>query len=227
VSPTRPPYTAIDLAFFTVDNGSAPRRCSPRLGTMPEPHHDRAVTRRIGAAVAVAGVMALALSGCVGAPAPTPTPSASASAKPIFASDEEALAAAEAAYSTFEAVSHDIASDSGRQPERIETVATPTYAPELVQEFAQYRELEIRADGSVKLDSFSLVQHTENDSSSEVVIYVCRDVSGVRILDANGADLTPADRAARTPLIASLRADGPGEKLLVDGVELWSGEDFC
>jgi hypothetical protein len=171
--------------------------------------------------------MALALSGCVGAPAPTPTPTASASAEPIFASDEEALAAAEVAYSAFETVSHDIASDWGKQPERIESVATATYAPELLEEFAQYRELEIRADGAVKLDSFSLVQHTADNTRSEVVIYVCRDVSGVRIIDANGVDITPVDRAARTPLIASLTTEADGEKLLVDGVELWSGEDFC
>ena len=60
----------------------------------------RRLTPRVAAMLGSAGVLAVALSGCAGAPAAssTPPPTASASAAPIFASDEEALAAAEAAY---------------------------------------------------------------------------------------------------------------------------------
>lgn len=194
---------------------------------MPTPRRRRSAPRRIVVFSGSTGVLALALSGCIGAPDPTPTPSSPTSAAPIFASDEEALAAAEAAYREFEEVSQSIASDSGEHPERIEAVATPTYAQQLLAEFAQYRELEIRAEGSVKLDSFSLVEQRYGDADVEVMIYLCRDVSGVRVLNATGADVTPDDRVSRTPLIASLLAEGDREDLLVDGIELWSGEDFC
>lgn len=194
---------------------------------MPTPRRRRSAPRRIVVFSGSTGVLALALSGCIGAPDPTPTPSSPTSAAPIFASDEEALAAAEAAYREFEEVSQSIASDSGEHPERIEAVATPTYAQQLLAEFAQYRELEIRAEGSVKLDSFSLVEQRYGDADVEVMIYLCRDVSGVRVLNATGADVTPDDRVSRTPLTASLLAEGDREDLLVDGIELWSGEDFC
>ena len=65
----------------------------------------RRLTPRVAALLGSAGVLALALSGCAGAPTPTPTPPSSASAAPIFASDEEALAAAEAAYERYRATS--------------------------------------------------------------------------------------------------------------------------
>ncbi|WP_188743891.1 hypothetical protein [Agromyces bauzanensis] len=193
---------------------------------MPSPRPRRFVMRRHGAAITAAGVLTLVLSGCVGAPANTPSPSPSVSAEPVFASDEEALAAAEAAYRSFEEVSALIASESGNDAERIEAVATPTYTVQLLDEFAQYRALGIRAEGQTALDSFSLVQQQTTAAGSEVVIYVCRDVGDVRVRDASGADVTPLDRASRTPLIATLVA-GDGARFLVDGVELWSGEDFC
>ncbi|WP_448811147.1 hypothetical protein [Agromyces bauzanensis] len=173
-----------------------------------------------------AGIVAGLLSGCIGTPAPTPSPTPSAARVPIFASDEEALAAAEEAYRSFESVSALIASESGNDAERIENVATAKYSIQLLDEFSKYRELEIRAVGQTTLDSFSLVDHRSTDDSADVVIYVCRDVSNVRVLDAAGTDVTPADRVARTPLVASLTTGGT-RNLLVSGVELWSGEDFC
>ena len=209
-----------------MDNARSRFDGSFRLDAMPIPRRRRPAPRRNYVVTGAAAVLALALSGCVGAP-PAPTPTPSAPAEPIFASDEEALAAAEEAYAEFENVSQSIASDSGNHPERIETVATPAYAQQLLAEFAKYRELEIRAEGLVKLDSFSMIEHRAGEAGVGIMIYVCRDVSGVRVLDATGADVTPDDRVPRTPLIASLIAEADEESLLVDGVELWSGEDFC
>jgi hypothetical protein len=189
----------------------------------------RSALIRAGAAAVAAASVALLLGGCVGVPGATPTPTAapSPSPEPTFASDEEALAAAEAAYEEFEAMSLQIASESGAYPERVEALVTPDYAAELHPEFAKYAELGIRAAGDVSLDTFSLVEHSQSTEGTEVAIYVCRDVSGVRVLDSTGSDVTPADRDDRTPLVASLLAADSNRTLLVDGVELWSGDDFC
>ena len=180
------------------------------------------------AALVVAGLTAVLLSGCVGGAAPTPTstPTAPDAAEPIFASDEEALAAAEAAYRAFEDVSQTIAMDGGRDADRIRAVATPTYVTQLLEEFAQYEELGIRIQGSASLDSFSLVGQEAAPDGVVVMMYVCRDVSGVIVRDVTGADVTPADRDDRTPLIASLVAD-ESSQLLVHEVEQWPGDDFC
>jgi hypothetical protein len=184
--------------------------------------------RRSVAALAAAGVLAVVLVGCTGTPAPSPTPAPSTSAAaPIFASDEEALAAAEEAYQMFEAVSHQIATDGGEGPQRVESIATSRFLPHLLDEFDQYREHGLRIEGESSVDSIRLAEHTEGPDGAHVSIYLCQDVSSVRVLDAAGTDVTPTDRPNRTPLIAFLIAASPENQLLVDNVELWSGDDFC
>src|SRR5215213_7696215 len=109
--------------------------------------------RRLGA-LAAGGVLALVLAGCTGAPLPTSTPSPTeTAAQPIFASDEEALAAAEQAYQSFESVSLQIATVGGDGAERIESTATQRYLPQLLDEFDQYRELGLRVKGESSIDS--------------------------------------------------------------------------
>lgn len=188
----------------------------------------RAPRRRAVAGLAAAGLAALLLGGCTSAPAqpPSPTPTASA-AEPIFASDEEALAAAVAAYERFEVVSGDIAADGGDNSGRIEEVATERYSPQLREEFDQYRVNGLRIEGSSTVDSFRLAEHSQSAGSAEVSIYLCRDVSGVRVLDSAGADVTPEGRDARTPLTVVLVSASVDGELLVDEIELWPGEDFC
>jgi hypothetical protein len=193
---------------------------------MPESPARRHVRLRAGVLATIAAVVLLTMSGCSGAPAPTAAPAPSSAAAPIFATDEEALAAAEAAYGEFESVSQAIASQSGADADRIADVATPAYVPDLLDEFAQYAELGIHVEGNATLDHFSLVQQELDESGIQLTIYVCRDVSGVVVRDSNGADVTPADRDDRTPLIASLVGTNPTD-LAVDTVELWSGDDFC
>jgi hypothetical protein len=192
---------------------------------MPIPARRRTVRRGAVAAAAATG-LALVLAGCVGAPAATPTPSPADTPAPIFASDEEALAAATEAYGGFERVSQTIASESGSSPGRIGDVATSRYTPELLEEFQTYEDLGIHTVGQSTLDSFELVEQTSADGVATVVIYVCRDVSDVRVIDATGNDVTPADRDERAPLVATLVSE-ESEHLLVDQVELWAGKDFC
>ena len=73
---------------------------------MPFPPLIRTARGRVAASAAAGVLVALLLGGCTGTPAPTasPTPSASA-AEPVFASDEEALAAAVEAYEKYRAAS--------------------------------------------------------------------------------------------------------------------------
>ena len=72
----------------------------------------RALTTVAGVAIG-----ALLLSGCL-PQQPTATPPPEATAAPIFASDEEALAAATAAYAAYLAMSDQILKDGGKDPDR-------------------------------------------------------------------------------------------------------------
>ena len=75
------------------------------------------------AAVALVIVAALSVSACA-PPAPAEPPKASPSSTALFASDEEALAAAEEAYREYQHVSDAIYIDGGADPERLLEIAT-------------------------------------------------------------------------------------------------------
>ncbi|KRC61013.1 hypothetical protein ASE14_08665 [Agromyces sp. Root81] len=184
--------------------------------------------RSAGAALAAVGAVALLLSGCTGgAPAPSPSPTADAS-EPIFASDEEALAAAVEAYELYRVISGEIFEEGGVEPERINPVVTETFASTLREEFTALEDLGLRSVGTTVVDTTSLVNLAVVDGRAEVSIYLCRDVSGTRIFDGTGSDVTPADRPLRVPSQAFfVSSDDDVRTLLVDGVEEWSGEDFC
>ena len=52
--------------------------------------------------------------------------------------------------------------------------------------------------------------------------------NNVRIMNASGEDVTPEGRRNRLPTQAFLiSSESDPSVLVVDGVELWSGDDFC
>lgn len=192
----------------------------------------RSVTNRAGAGAVAAASVALLLGGCVGVPGATPTPtaarSASPSPEPIFASDEEALAAAVEAYEAYSKASAAVTSDEGLDPERIDPTVTPSYGRQLRDEFRVIRDAGLTMTGETVIENAKLAESRYDERSAYVSIYFCRDVSSVRVFNADGADVTPADRDDRTPTQAFLVsvAENP-TVLVVDGVELWRGDDFC
>ncbi|WP_306894706.1 hypothetical protein [Agromyces albus] len=179
--------------------------------------------------LAAAGAIALALSGCTGAPGPTPTPSASTdTAEPIFASDEEALAAAEASYVRYLEVVDKLTQDGGSDPDRVRDVATPAYAVELLDSLQRLRESGNHTVGATRYEDMRLIERGESDGSAKVSVYLCLDVSDIRVVNAGGSDVTPADRAARAPIQAQFESSANNSaELLPSGSESWSGDDFC
>ncbi|RXZ47625.1 hypothetical protein ESP57_13865 [Agromyces fucosus] len=183
---------------------------------------------RVAAALAAAGALALLLSGCVGdAPTPSPSPSADA-AEPIFASDEEALAAAVEAYELYQGASTTILAESGAHPERIDPFVTPAHSDLLAEEFGAFLAAGARTQGASTFDTTSLVDKSEADGLAQVSIYLCRDVSDVRIIGPDGSDVTPVDRDNRVPSQAFLVSNPEVPRtLLIDRIDEWSGDDFC
>src|SRR5690606_24012229 len=95
---------------------------------------------RSALALAAATVtVAVLLSGCV-QQGPEVTPPPEPSTTPIFASDEEALAAATEAYEAYLAMSDLIAQEGGVNPERIESVAVRKALADALEGFSVFRE---------------------------------------------------------------------------------------
>jgi hypothetical protein len=184
----------------------------------------RIVTRGILATLAGAGLIVITLAGCATPASPLSTPTPSAMHTPVFASDEEALKAATEAYAAYLAMSDTIAQEGGINPERIKDYVTSSQYEIQDKDLADFRARGYLAQGSSKFDSARLQQRSENT----VGIYVCVDVTDVRLLDVNGTDVTPSTRPNRLPIEVQLIASvAHSERLLVDESKLWSGQNFC
>jgi hypothetical protein len=181
---------------------------------------------RTGPLVLATAVM-LALAGCV--PSDSPATSApSASPTPVFASDAEALAAAEAAYAAYLKVSDQIFIDSGKYPERLHSVATKSVYRDEAKAFRSAQEKGWRSTGGSIADNFSLESYQPGDPGHIVTVYLCSDVSNVDVLDPSGKSVVSPNRPSRTPFEVSFeyRPSAAG-RLVVGDSTVWVGEGVC
>lgn len=180
------------------------------------------------AAAGLAGVLVFGLSACSPEPAPKPSPTPSASAEPIFASDEEALAAAVKAYEAYLAKVDALTADGGEDAESIREYVTASYADELIESLNALHESGNHTSGRSLVDRTSLVKANETGGFAKVSMYACLDVSGIRVLSEEGKDVTPSDRPERRPLQVDFESDpNDASRLLPSGTETWPGDDFC
>ena len=165
------------------------------------------------------------LSGCASAPVPAPSNTSAPETPPVFASNEDALAAAEAAYAEYQQMSSEIAHEGGSSPERITDFTTGAV---LESELGTYRRMAtdgLHLVGDLAFDSFSL--QSANLESGDVVAYVCLDVTDTDVIDAAGASVVPSERPNRYPLQVSLFHDSSSKRLFVEKSDSWSGSNFC
>ena len=160
--------------------------------------------------------------------ASTTAPSAAATDEPIYASDEEALAAAVEAYEAYSEMSNRIANAGGEGSESIATLVTEDVNEALQAEFAAIREGELRTVGTTIVYGGLLEAWETSEAEIEASALFCRDVSGTRVVRKDGSDATAPDRdviqAVRVTFVS-----GPGNPndLLISGVERWQDESHC
>jgi hypothetical protein len=166
---------------------------------------------------------ALLLSGC--APGDSratrdPTPSST----PIFATEEEALAAATAAYAAYVSVSDQVFMDGGARPERLEAVATGEQLRANVVGFREAAEKSYRSTGGTAFDSVSLQGlFAEHPNGVGIVgIYLCEDVTKVDVINERGTSVVSASRPGRSGYQATFdwSANSPS-RLLLASKEPW------
>ncbi len=135
--------------------------------------------------------------GCSASPEPKPTPTS------LFASEEEAFAAAEEVYREYnEAVNAERRGESDADPRDYLTGLALEGDTDARNELRD-RGLTIDGDGVVASFNEEQVVLTP---SPRVIAIACLDVSGTRVLDQTGQDVTPTDRAAHVALRITLLA---------------------
>ena len=181
---------------------------------------------RIAALILAAG-LAFTLGGCVkddGPIVPKPLPSST----PIFASDEEALAAAEEAYGNYQVVEDQIFNAGGTGEEQVRQYATGDALDAALAGFKKFQSAGYHSVGSTAFQVTELQQYVPfaEDGVGVVSIYLCLDVSQVDVVDSSGQSVVAATRPARQAFEASFD-QGAGSKLILSTLEPWTGAGVC
>lgn len=176
----------------------------------------------------------LAVSGCSGQDpsyAPAPQPGASADrGEPLFATDEEALEAAAAAYRAYYAVSDLILDEGGIDPERIIDIVSDAIYEIERDGYERFALQKYRSIGATSIDSVELQQYSARVAPGMplITIYACIDISATDVVDETGASVVLPGRQTRYPYEASFITQADGTMpLIVLSEEQWIGADFC
>ena len=182
----------------------------------------------IARASAAAFAVALLLVGCV----PTNTPASPApkpSATPVFATEAEALAAATEAYAAYSKASNQVTADGGKHPDRISRFVSPDQLKRELKGFLFYKENSVSSRGTSKFDSVRIESFAgQSRGNFELSVYLCSDVSTIRLFDSTGADVTPHELPNRSAMEVGFElGDRSHEELIVSRSESWTGNDYC
>ena len=165
-------------------------------------------------------IASLTLVGCsTTTPQAIPTSSAVEQA-PAFSSDEEALAAAQAAYSEYLSVSDQIAGDGGANPERLEQVVDKELLPSELSTLSLFADHGIHLQGQSNFDS----AHLQGITANEVSMYLCLDTSNAQLLDAQGEVKSVSQ--TRFPMVVTFNVF-KNNQMKLSGSQSWSGTNFC
>lgn len=158
----------------------------------------------VGLSILAAVVFA---SGCAAKPALDPVP---ALPGPAFASDEEALAAAEEIVREYVSLTDEVAAQGGVGIEVLKSVTTTEHHQMLRDGYAEYHANGLSRTGTVRLSEVELQQHFSDDSHAHVLVYFCLDYSDTRLLSEALGDVTPDYFSEPALFEAELRAQKPG-----------------
>jgi hypothetical protein len=180
-------------------------------------------------AVVCAAILLFSCAGCAEEPTPQPTSNSPTAAAPVFASDEEALAAATEAYANYLDVADAIVREGGANASRITPYVSERLAASELESFASLRERNLRGVGESSYSNFTLQQTSLGGTGTNVVsAYVCSDLSGTDVIDENGQSVVSPGRKAKTPyeVTFDVSPDDP-QALVVASITIWNGGDVC
>lgn len=172
----------------------------------------------------VVPLLLLALAGC----APTtvlPPANAPSEEAPLFASDEEALAAATEAYEEFLAVSSQILQDGGREPERAGPLLSDEVFAEELAGYEQFSQDGFRLIGQSRITDSQLQQWSQHEMEVEIIAYFCVSLRGTDVLDGSGDSVVTVDRPEQS--VFEVVLTGTRNDLVIERKRVWSDESAC
>lgn len=182
------------------------------------------------ALLAVAALAVGTLTACAPEPDPAPSWTASASpevAEPLFASDEEALAAAEAAYAAYQAAFDSVSADGGSDTAALNKVAEGAALERAMASAQKFKENAVFTTGESSFTTHK-PQRLSYEAGGPValVLYVCDDLTSLIAVGADGAPLAERDSAVLLPFVVEI-GQGAGENLVLTAKDLWEGTNYC
>jgi hypothetical protein len=167
-----------------------------------------------------AGLAACVPDDPVGPPSPGP------SGTPVFASEEEALAAAEEVYGEYLAASNDLGESGWADSTALAEFTRGDLLADEEGSAQERNEKGWRQIGRSTFDSFTLQQVVDSGPGTVVITaYLCVDVTTVDVVDSSGQSVVSPERPPRQPIEVDL--DDQEGDLKVSRSEAWSGQDFC
>lgn len=167
--------------------------------------------RFVAATVAVA--LAVGLAACQPEPQPSPT-------GPVFASEEEAFAAAEETYRAYVDALNARRSDPGSSPDpQVFLIGNALEVD--IDTKRQLAEAKLALTGSTRLSSVAPIKAEPVDG--RMTLEICVDSTETRVINDAGEDVTPVDRAP----ISLLEVDFvtySGDVLVADSTTKAAGE---
>lgn len=175
--------------------------------------------------LALLAAVALMVNGCVATRVTSP-PSPAATSAPVFASEEEALAAATEAYAAYLAVGSQVARDGGAKPERMSEVTIGNAYEQEIEVFRSMLANSQVGEGEQTFDTVSA--QSLNLDTGATTLYLCLDTRRTSVLDATGAVVNSPNRITRFPLqVRFVPNQGADRRLIIAESESWSGANFC
>jgi hypothetical protein len=171
-------------------------------------------------------VLVAALTACTPS-ASIPPPEPTSATQPLFASDEEALDAATAAYEEFLGLSGEILRDGGLDPERIAPLVSEDVFQSEAEGFALLSDNGWKAIGESELLGIELQQHISGPPGvAEVLAYVCVSVANIDIVDQSGVSQSSSERETEVSfeIVFTSAFDGG---LTIDRKTIWPESVAC
>lgn len=180
--------------------------------------------RRLALIALPIALVAGALSACTEStriPPAEPT----ADVAPLFATDEEALEAATAAYEQYLVVLDGLLQDPREVTTEFNDVAEGAALEAAIASVTDFLDQGYELSGPRRLGRVDLQQYADSVETAEVTAYFCEDISTVVLLDRNDQSISSEERPNFTLFEATIYFNG--DKAVVVEREFWSNEASC